>query len=562
MSTSLKVECPHCSGSLKLKDRSADGKKVRCPKCQEVFKVELPEEDLDDFGGDDFGDDFGGDDEMPEEEESPRRSKGGSKASAKKPVKKKRKGGGSKVPLLIIGIALVVVLLVGGGILVVTRMGGSDGSANKIDLTYLPPNANMVMHMKVGQMLGSPLLADVMNHPAVQQNLAQQLEQTGLSAKEMTSMTIGVVLDETQQQLRMPGMNRLAAPNTSARYVTVIRTSTPLKAEEIGTKILKGTSQTHGGKTYYKRANGAIAEAALGDSLYFPEPNVAVLSLETEIKGVIDRGSKQVRRKEYDFVNPDTTLLIAFAPKLPPNPTAAVESPASQPKVQALERAANKTFRAVAFGVKVTDRVDLEIMMKCADGTGAGEIKSATEAIFADLKSQFESVKPMLSGIGMQDAVGLGEKTLASLKVDTTGTLVTAVGTIPSDVKAVGQKLSSSLPGMMMGMGGPPGGAPGFGNTSIAPPGATGGVPTIYPDASQLPPGALPPGGLPAGTLPPGTIPAGAVPAGAIPPGGIGIPDAAPASATALPGIAAPGAPAAPAGTGLPPIGGAGVPPK
>lgn len=514
----LKVECPHCGGSLKLKDRSADGKKVRCPKCQEVFKVELAEDDLEFDDLDDLTDDFGDEDELPQEEdEGPRRSKGSSKKSSKK----KRKSSGAGFPWLIIAIAAVVVFALGGVVFIVANFSGGGGS-NKIDLTYLPPDANMIVHLKVGELLGSPLISGALNQPAVQAMLNQQAQQTGVAAKDMVSVTVGSVVDEGTSAVKFPlgprGLNR-AAPATNSRTVSVLRTSVALKGDEIAASM-KATPQTYGGKTYHKRNLTGFGMETGGDCIYLPEPNVAVMAMEADIKAVIDQGSKQARRREFDFINPNMTVLMAFSPKLPPNPAATIESPANQPTLQTLERTANKTFRAGALGVRISDRVDLEILVKCADGAGAGEMKTAADAIFAELKSQYEKSKNMLTLMGMNDVISLADKTVASMKADQSGDLVTAVASIPSEVKAVAENLSKNMPGMMMGMGGL-GGPPGGGMPpGLAPPGGSGGFPaTGITDPGQLPPGTLP-GQFPPGTLPPGELPPGSLPPGTLPAAG------------------------------------------
>ena len=188
MADPLKVECPHCGGSLKLKDRSAEGKKVRCPKCQEVFKITLPAEAdelevYDDFGGDDFG----GDEEMPEEE-VPKKSKSLGKSSKKS---KKRKS--APLPWALIGMVAGVLVLLSGLVVVVVKFANSEGS-NRIDLTYILPDANMVMHLKVQEMLGSPLLASIINQPASQKLLELQAKQTGIAASQLVSVTNGTAI--------------------------------------------------------------------------------------------------------------------------------------------------------------------------------------------------------------------------------------------------------------------------------------------------------------------------------------------------------------------------------
>ncbi len=479
----LKVECPHCGGSLKLKDRSAEGKKVRCPKCEEVFKVQLPAEDVDEF--DDFSDDLGGEDEFQDEEEAPRRGKGAGKNS-KKPVKKKRKSGGS-IPWLIIAIACVALLAVGGLGFVVVKFAGGGGGANKIDLTYILPDTDIVVQIKMNQLISSPLLA----------SLVTQLEAApspipGMGIKDMESLTFGAYADKAGAMAMpmggpMGGPMGMSSMNSTTRAMVVIRTKIAMKPEEISKTVFNGAPHTHNSKTYYKKANGEMMGSLAGsaDSVYFPEPMVAVIASETDIKTIIDQGSKQHRRKDLDFINPDMTVIMAVVQKGTTDPNTPIKSPASQPKLQSLERAVNKSFKSLAFGTKITDKVDIEILANCSDSVGAGEIKTAVDGVFADLKSQYEKSKTMLTLMDMTDVMSLADKALASLKVTQSGTQVVAVATIPSELKLVAENMQKKMSGMMGG------GGLGASPAGFAPPTGTSGGTT--PDPSQLPPGFPPP---------------------------------------------------------------------
>ncbi|MES2793252.1 MAG: zinc-ribbon domain-containing protein [Planctomycetota bacterium] len=483
----LKVECPHCNGSLKLKDRSFDGKKVRCPKCREIFKIQLPAEteadELEDFA--DLADDFGGDD-FEEEAPAPK-PKGGKKAG-----KKKKKSAGPKIPWGIIGIAAAVLLSIGGLVVVVAQFSGSSGS-NKIDMTYLLPDANLVTHFKAQELFTSPLLASVMTQPAVVQMIASQEQQSPVGIKDIISVTVGAKIDQTKSGMdialgRAPGQAAMTRP-VNARQVAVLRTSIPMQPEQIAQAKMHAMPQNHNGKTYYKIGAVLPGAGGYGDSMFFPEPSVMVMAMEADLKEVMDQGPKQIRRREFDFINPGMTVLMAAIIETPLNPNAIVQSPANQPQMQALERAANKTFRGGVAGFKISDRIDIELLMACADSAGAGEMKTAAEAVFTDLKSQFEKMKAMLTLGGMEDVIALGDKSLASIKVEQRGSQIVALGTIPSEIKAVGESLSRKLPGMG-GMGMPGGASPTFNG----PPGTSGGLPAGAAgiDPSQLPPGAVP----------------------------------------------------------------------
>jgi len=442
MADPLKVECPHCGGSLKLKDRSANGKKVRCPKCQDVFKIQLPEEDEMEVL-DDLEEDFGSADDFPEEEPVPK------KASSKKSAKKKRKGE-AKVPWAIIGIAAAVLFFVGGvGVLVSQFIGGSG--ANKIDMKYLLADANTIVHVNVKEVLESPLLAGILNQPQAQQMLNPPAGNQAFSFKEMVSITSGSKVADasgglTKSMNPMAQMNGIGAlPEADSHTVVVVRTSTPIAADKLSSGSSKLTPLTHNGQTYHKKVGEVAAGFGMltGDCFYFPEPQIMVMAMEADIKQVIDQGAKQARRREFDIINPGMTLLMAVADNQPNNPNPTLTTAADRPELQAIERAVKKSLRVCAMGLKLTDHVDLEMLFQCADSAGAGELKTAVDGGVAELKTQYEKSKQMLQLMGMEEVMGLADKILASIKVELSGSQVTTVAMIPSEVKTVGESLAA-----------------------------------------------------------------------------------------------------------------------
>ncbi len=373
-------------------------------------------------------------------------------------AKKKKKSGKSKFPRAIMAIVAVVLLTLGGVVVVVGKFTGNEGS-NKIDMTYLLPDANVVAQVKVKEMLDSPLLAGVKNTPAALQMLEMHSSEWGVDAKDVISLTVGAKIDERVPDGNSPSgsAEKVPAPDETqqaSHTVTVIRTSVVLKADEITVAKLKGTKQTYNGKTYYKLA--AAAADSLGikpspdrpDSVYFPEPSVMVMALEADLKQVIDQGGNQTRRREFDFINPGMTLLMAMAMQSAGDPNAALKTPEDQPQLQALERATNKAVRGGVAGIKITDHLDFEVIAKCADNSRAAEMKTALDGLFAHLKSQFAQSKVLLAQLEMNDVIALADSSLSSLKVVATDTQVVALGTIPSDLKSVGESLSKKIPGM------------------------------------------------------------------------------------------------------------------
>ena len=403
------------------------------------------------------------------------------------------------------------------GVLVSQFMGGG-GSSNKIDMKYLFADANMVMRANVKEFIDSPLLAGVLSQPPIQQMLNDGGNR-GFSFKDMVSITFGSKVAAPSDGMArtmtpMAQMNGMAPPQAATHTVVVIRTSTPIAVDKLGGGTAKLTPLTHNGQTYHKR-DGVLA-SGIGlsaiDCFYIPEPQVIVMALEADMKQVIDQGAKEVRRPEFDIINPGMTLLMAVADDQPNNPNPTLLSAADRPELQAIERAVKKSLRGAAMGVKLTDRVDLDMLFKCADSAGAGELKTAMEGGVAELKKQYEKSKQMLQLMGMEEVIGLLDKSLASIKVDVSGSQVTTVAMLPSDVQAVGESLVKKLGGMGMGMGSPvPPTTTGFGA-----PGTSGGLPGA---AAGFDPSQLPPGTLPAGAGPPNPVPANAAPATPAPQG-------------------------------------------
>ena len=108
MAGKISVECPSCLAKLNLADSSKLGKKIRCPKCTEVFTPEAPDDD------EDFEDDI---DDEPKRGASKKPSAGGaaSKGAKKGANKGGSSGGGSNLPV-IIGGAVGLLALVGAGL--------------------------------------------------------------------------------------------------------------------------------------------------------------------------------------------------------------------------------------------------------------------------------------------------------------------------------------------------------------------------------------------------------------------------------------------------------------
>ena len=139
MAEKVSIECPACAARLNLADRSKLGKKIKCPKCSEIFVAETSDEDiLDD------------DDDFEEESEKPssrKRAAAGGKDSSNGSKRGSAKGSSSKesskLPLIIGGV-VALIGVVGGGLYFSGAFGGKElpmAPANPVQLASSPPQS-------------------------------------------------------------------------------------------------------------------------------------------------------------------------------------------------------------------------------------------------------------------------------------------------------------------------------------------------------------------------------------------------------------------------------------
>jgi hypothetical protein len=130
----ISVACEHCGVKLKLKDASAVGKKIKCPKCGQSFTAALvgsaaapaaPSKKKRPPSAEAPPDD---DDSPPDDEDADAEGEPRPKKKKMKGKKKKKQKESSALPFLIAGVALTLLLVV-GGVVAAVMMGGGKRSA-------------------------------------------------------------------------------------------------------------------------------------------------------------------------------------------------------------------------------------------------------------------------------------------------------------------------------------------------------------------------------------------------------------------------------------------------
>ncbi len=478
----VSVECPGCFAKLNLADRSKLGKKIKCPKCAEVFVPEAPDDDDDDT-------------EMLDEDDLPARSSGGRKRPAagggknKKPAKKSGgSSGGNKGLLIGGGIAGLLVLVVAGlyfgGVFggqkplpappAVVEAAPPPVAAPKIEISpaekmlalrWMPADTELLVHVKVADIWQAPLLKSALDTPEAAAGVAEFQQKTGLVPTEIESITLGVA-DLTGALLRSksasgpplpppgsgppgsgpPGFGPAMLPNPltairpeDQRVVVVVRTKKSVDFEAIAKTAPNGQMKDKNGKKYVEVPSQPSQPASGGWS---PDSNTLIFGTLTDLLATIDRGETVTPRKEFAGVDHTSHLVLASVVKetKPEDLPAGIEMPAGAAMMQ--ESLKQYGLQGVSLGLSIKGGFDLKVSAMSGSADGAKKLKTDIETQLAGLKDLFGLIKasqPPLYG-------ELGDMLLNGLKIDEQSQVVKITTGIPDSAQ---QKLEQ-LPAVVM----------------------------------------------------------------------------------------------------------------
>ena len=269
----VSIECPGCFAKLNLPDRSKLGKKIKCPKCAEIFVAEAPEDDDDDT-------------EMLDEDDAPAKSTGGRKrpvaGGAKKKSGKKRggSGGGNNAALIGGGVAALLVVVVAG-----LYFGGVFGGkqplpappvavaqvapaaappptvvAPKVEISpaekmlalrWMPADTELILHVKVADIWQAPLLKGLIENPQTATQVKEMQKYIGVGPVDIESVTLGVSdLKGIQSAAMMASMGMQPAAK-QFKGLVVARSKKPLSQSAILQASPELKSADHNGKSYF-----------------------------------------------------------------------------------------------------------------------------------------------------------------------------------------------------------------------------------------------------------------------------------------------------------------------
>ena len=167
---------------------------------------------------------------------------------------------------------------------------------NKLDLTYLHPDSELFVHVRVADLLNAPLVKGAGNDPAANAVPTPLKQQIGMELQILQTVTFvaNAELNKPPQPNNFAMGDQLKVFE-SLHAIAVIRSSKPI--EQKGFRLVgeaKREEATHAGTTYYRAPHPSTPPVDL--AVYFPDATTAVTGNELDIKQAIEhRGQKSSR---------------------------------------------------------------------------------------------------------------------------------------------------------------------------------------------------------------------------------------------------------------------------
>lgn len=340
-------------------------------------------------------------------------------------------------------------------------------AASTIDLTWLPSDAEVVVHVGVRDLWNSPLLEPLRQNPETQMGLQAMQNELNLSPNDIESVTAGL---RGATELAMAGAADPAALTTGTdQFVLVVRTRLPFDPQVVQRRTDDYESAMHDGKSYFR----SIKVGAM-PCVYLPDSKTVVLAEEQPLKEVMEQSGTATARPEFEFLDSSRHLIIGFVPNDPFSLTEQIPTEGSgSDALDGLGAALKDQLLGVGLGISVTDSVEVEIRALCVDDKAAAQVDASLAELMNEAKGLWALAK---SGVpapiaGVIDSIIRAQKNSATAEVASISTRISGQS-IERAIASAEEMLPMLMMGAMTGLGGAmvPGADTAIGDAPVPPP--------------------------------------------------------------------------------------------
>jgi hypothetical protein len=459
-------QCPSCSKILTLRSSDGFGERVPCPKCHRPFLVtpyteetHVIVEDYDAFEEDEDVFEFSGiePEHRPREHRPRKRLESISPdvrreaTQSRRPRRKRRRvrqepvlhnlddvieqrpsrrGRGSGMPgwlkrtlygvggVAFVGIAIWVIL--------------AFLTADKIDFTYLPPNTNAIVFVKVGEAWDAEFLAATRQTPMVRDALAHFEDQLPLKITDIESVTFGAENLSFDQAMRS---------NVDGVVVARLAKSITIPFEKLGYQSI-----SHMNASYFvasQSVNERDRQLEKASAIWQAEPNVLVIGAEHRVRAAMTQGTALPGGVDrFDFMpKTDHEVFFAFSPV------------GGLPLQRLMQRNGfrgnlsglfNSKVKGIFFGAALKKNPNVQVCIDCNSEQQSKAVERSFESLIHSIdRSRWGRSRTSQ----LREVTSMVKQTFSTVQANKT---VTFSATVPQSINAVfGLSLSSTISNLL-----------------------------------------------------------------------------------------------------------------
>lgn len=367
-------------------------------------------------------------------------------------------------------------------------------STQAIDVSWLAPDNEVVLYVRVKDFVNSQFMKPLMDMPEAQAGMQMMLAESGFQPTDIDTVTVG--LGNMAALMFQAGSQAQAGPQNPDAVLksllvngalVVVRTNRPLDYDRL-VQASGAQQMSHGTATYYQLPGDASGDPP--PAAFVVDAQTYLFGAEHGVKAAIDRGPGQAVNPLLGFVPGNAGFAVAVAsPNLPAMTAMIPQDPSAPPFAQQLTNAIKGNLNGVALTLTAADDLKIAVRLKLSDPAAGSEAVAAMTMAGAQLSQMYQGAKGMVPAPlhPVTDAI---VSSVAAEYQDPVAVWSVAlpdnfIPTIQENQEALmGPIMMAMMAGGAAGAGGGPGGLNFGGGGNAEMPGEFGGGPASSPPAA------------------------------------------------------------------------------